>query len=100
MIQHFVGFLLVALLVIVTPGPDTLLTVRNTLLGGRSSGFATGLGVAVGQTLWVLATGAGLAALLRASEPAFVAVRLAGAMYLVYLGVRALIAAWRGTPHA
>ena len=83
------------MLVIVTPGPDTALTVRNTLLGGREGGVFTALGVVTGQSVWALATSAGIAALLLASEPAFAAIKLLGAAYLVYLGVHALIGALR-----
>jgi threonine/homoserine/homoserine lactone efflux protein len=89
----FVG---VATLVIVTPGPDTALTVRNALLGGRSCGAATALGVVIGLAVWTVAASAGIAALLVASEPAFVALKLAGAAYLVYLGVQSLWHALRG----
>jgi threonine/homoserine/homoserine lactone efflux protein len=88
-------FLGVAVLVIVTPGPDTALTIRNTLLGGRTAGLATAAGVVMGQAVWALATSAGIAALLLASEPAFTAVRLAGAAYLVFLGAQTLLAAIR-----
>jgi threonine/homoserine/homoserine lactone efflux protein len=91
----FVG---VAALVIVTPGPDTALTVRNALLGGRRAGVATAAGVALGLAVWTAAASAGLAALLVASEPAFVAVKLAGAAYLVLLGLQTLLHAWRGRP--
>lgn len=86
----------VAVLVIVTPGQDTALTIRNTLFGGRSGGVATASGVATGQCAWALATSAGVVALLVASEPAFVALRLFGAAYLLFLGLQALWAAFRG----
>jgi threonine/homoserine/homoserine lactone efflux protein len=89
----FVG---VAALVITTPGPDTALTVRNALLGGRACGVATALGVTLGLAVWTLAASAGLAALLVASEPAFVVVKLVGAAYLVYLGTQSLWHAVRG----
>ena len=89
----FVG---VAALVIVTPGPDTALTVRNALLGGRAAGMATAVGVALGLAVWTAAASAGIAALLVASEPAFVAVKLAGAAYLVLLGAQTLLHAARG----
>ena len=88
---HLVAFLGVSLLVIVTPGQDTALTIRNTLLGGRRAGVRTAAGVAAGQATWTLAASAGVVALLRASEPAFTAVRLAGAAYLVYLGLQTLL---------
>jgi threonine/homoserine/homoserine lactone efflux protein len=90
------AFTAVSALVIVTPGPDTALTIRNTLLGGRRSGVFTAMGVSTGQVTWALATSAGLAALLTASEPAFIAVKLLGAAYLAFLGFSAL----RGALHA
>jgi len=89
-VGQFGAFLGISLLVIVTPGPDTALTIRNTLLGGRRSGLFTAVGVALGQATWTLAASAGIAALLVASEPAFVALKLAGAAYLVILGLQAL----------
>jgi len=100
---HFLAFLGVAAIVIVTPGQDTALTIRNTLLGGRRTGILTAAGVSTGQAVWALATSAGLAAVLQASEPAFVAVKVAGAAYLVYLGVQTLFPALRrgvGKPKA
>ena len=96
MIVHFTAFLGVVVLVIVTPGPDTALTIRNTLLGGRAAGLATAAGVAAGQAVWALAAAVGLAALVQASQPAFNALRLAGAAYLVFLGAQSLLAAVRG----
>jgi threonine/homoserine/homoserine lactone efflux protein len=89
----FVG---VAALVITTPGPDTALTVRNALIGGRACGIATGLGVSMGLAVWTLTASAGIAALLVASEPAFMAVKLVGAAYLVFLGGQSLWHAVRG----
>jgi len=93
LVTHLGAFFGVAALVIVTPGQDTALTIRNSLLGGRLNGLSTALGVSIGQCAWAVATSAGLAALLVASEPAFVALRLFGAAYLILLGVQALRAA-------
>jgi threonine/homoserine/homoserine lactone efflux protein len=95
MSDHFLAFLGISILVIATPGPDTALTIRNTLLGGRRGGVLTALGVAAGQAIWALATSVGIVALLVASEPVFVAVKLAGAAYLVILGAQALFQALR-----
>jgi threonine/homoserine/homoserine lactone efflux protein len=94
-IENLAAFLAVSALVIVTPGQDTALTIRNTLLGDRRSGIFTAIGVSVGQACWTLAASLGVAALLRASEPAFLALRLAGAVYLVFLGLQALAGAFR-----
>jgi threonine/homoserine/homoserine lactone efflux protein len=91
------AFLGISVLVIVTPGQDTALTIRNSLLGGRRPGVFTALGVSAGQAVWALATSVGIAALIVAFEPAFVALKLAGAAFLVYLGAQALLAALRGS---
>jgi threonine/homoserine/homoserine lactone efflux protein len=94
--ELLLAFLGVAVLVIVTPGPDTAVTIRGTLLGGRRAGVMTASGVVTGQACWTLAASAGITALLVASEPAFLAVKFAGAAYLVYLGVQSLAGAVRG----
>ena len=95
MSDHFLAFLGISILVIATPGPDTALTIRNTLVGGRGAGVLTAAGVASGQFIWTVATSAGLAALIVASEPVFTALKLAGAAYLIFLGAQALYAALR-----
>jgi threonine/homoserine/homoserine lactone efflux protein len=94
-IESLLAFAAVSAIVIVTPGQDTALTIRNSLLGGRPAGLATATGVAAGQAVWTLATSLGLAALLVASEPVFLALKLVGAAYLVYLGAQSLLAAAR-----
>jgi threonine/homoserine/homoserine lactone efflux protein len=93
-LAHAAAFLAVSALVIVTPGQDTALTIRNTLARGRRGGVHTAAGVALGQLVWALAASAGLVALLRAWEPAFLALRIAGAAYLLYLGLTALRSAF------
>ena len=100
MITSFMAFLGVSAVVIMTPGPDTAVTVRNTLLGGRLAGILTALGISTGQAIWALATSLGVVALLVASEILFQAVKYAGAAYLVWLGLNALIDAWRCTSAA
>jgi threonine/homoserine/homoserine lactone efflux protein len=99
---ELLAFVSVSALVIVTPGPDTAMTIRSTLVGGRGTGLWTAFGVVLGQACWTLAASAGIAALLVASEPAFMAVKFLGAGYLIYLGLSALWMAIRGTerqPH-
>jgi threonine/homoserine/homoserine lactone efflux protein len=96
-ITHLGAFVAISALIAVIPGPDTAIATRNALFGGRRAGLYTIVGVALGLTVWTLATGAGIAALLRASEPAFVALKLIGAGYLIFLGVQALWGATRRT---
>jgi threonine/homoserine/homoserine lactone efflux protein len=99
MLHALLAFVGISAVVICTPGPDTALLVRNTLSGGRPSGVATAGGVTLGIVVWVLAASAGVVALLRASEPVFQALKLAGAAYLAYLGLVSLLAAIARRPH-
>jgi threonine/homoserine/homoserine lactone efflux protein len=94
--EALIAFVGVAALTIMTPGPDTALTVRNALIGGRACGISTALGVSLGLAVWTVTASAGIAALLVASEPAFMAVKLVGAAYLVFLGLQSLWHAVRG----
>jgi threonine/homoserine/homoserine lactone efflux protein len=98
-VTELLAFIGVAAVVIVTTGQDTALTIRNTLAGGRAAGFLTAVGVVAGQAVWAVAASLGVAALIVASEPAFVALKFAGAAYLVFLGGQALLAAVRGRAH-
>jgi threonine/homoserine/homoserine lactone efflux protein len=80
----------IALAVAVVPGPDMALVTRNTLLGGRTIGVATVAGIVAGLLVWGALAAAGIAAILAASTLAFTIVKLAGAIYLVYLGISTL----------
>ncbi len=91
----FWAFLGISIIVIVTPGPDTAVTIRSALLGGARGGVMTALGVSAGQAIWALATSAGIVAILVASEPVFFAVKMLGAAFLIYLGVVSLVSAFR-----
>jgi threonine/homoserine/homoserine lactone efflux protein len=87
-LSHVLAFMAISAVVICTPGPDTALIVRNTLFGGRANGVRTAAGIVSGISVWTLAASAGVAALVAASHPLFTAIRLAGAAYLVWLGVQ------------
>ena len=89
--MHVLPFLALATLVVVTPGVDMALVTKNALVHGRRAALLTAAGVNVGIMLWAFAAAAGLAALLAASQTAFTTVRLAGAAYLVFLGLRTLL---------
>ncbi len=93
---RFTAFLLVAALLVVTPGPDTALLVRSALRGGLRAASLTALGVTAGILAWGTATAAGLAALLAASAWVAEALRLASAVVLLVLGARSLRGALAG----
>ncbi len=89
------GFVAVAILVVVTPGPDMTLVARNTFAGGRITGLATSAGTCTGLLVHATAAALGLSALLLASSQAFTVVKIAGAAYLIFLGIRTIIEAGR-----
>lgn len=84
-------FALAAALIVLLPGPDTLVMIRSMVRGGRPRGVATALGILTGIAVWVCAAALGLSALLRASTVGYDVLRIAGAVYLVTLGVQALL---------
>jgi threonine/homoserine/homoserine lactone efflux protein len=88
-------FLVISTFVIIAPGPDRLITIRNAFVGGRAAGMATAFGVALGQLVWVVTTSVGLVAVLLASEPVFNAVKWLGATYLIWLGIQTFLQALR-----
>ena len=97
---NYLAFLGISLVVIMTPGPDTALTIRNTLVGGARGGVFTAIGVSAGQLIWALAASAGVVGVLVASAPVFEILRYAGAAYLIWIGVQTLASAFRPAPVA
>ena len=83
-------FLAAAALIIVAPGPDTLLVTRNVFRRGRRGGLVTAAGTVTGLALWSVAAALGLSALLAASEVGYNVARVAGGLYLIWLGVQTL----------
>jgi threonine/homoserine/homoserine lactone efflux protein len=90
MIGALPAFALASTLLILAPGPDSLLVLRNTLRHGRRAGWVTATGTMTGLLAWAVAAAFGLSALLQVSHLAYDAVRLAGACYLLWLGVSSL----------
>ena len=95
---RFVAWLAVAIVLIITPGPDTALIIRNALRAGARSASLSAVGVGVGSAAWAAASVVGVAALLETSAVAFTVFKLAGAAYLVYLGLRTLAGTFRSAP--
>lgn len=84
-------FALTALSLNVTPGPDMLYVVARSVEQGRRAGIISALGLSVGYLVHTLLAASGLAALLTASPAVFNGVKVIGAVYLVYLGLRTLL---------
>ena len=89
-IHDFALFLATGVLLNLTPGPDTLYILGRSIAHGRGAGVASALGITVGSIFHTCAAALGLSAFLATSAWAFTFVKLAGAAYLIFLGVRAL----------
>ncbi|MGW0803514.1 LysE family translocator [Nonomuraea sp. NPDC002799] len=85
------SFAAVVALLTITPGLDTALVLRTSLLAGRRPAWGVTLGIQLGTLIWGVLTAAGLSALLAASQPAYDVLRWAGAAYLVWMGLRLLL---------
>jgi threonine/homoserine/homoserine lactone efflux protein len=94
---QLLAFVGVSLLLAVTPGPDMAVVTKNALAHGRRGVVLTTSGIALALVVWVSATAVGLSALLRTSGEVLFALKLVGALYLAYLGIRTLIES-RGRP--
>jgi threonine/homoserine/homoserine lactone efflux protein len=84
-------FVVTSLVVIVTPGQDMMLVMSRSITQGAAAGIATAAGVSTGLLGHTLLAGIGLGSILLASETLFVVLKLVGAAYLVYLGIRLLL---------
>ncbi|CAN0624220.1 homoserine/homoserine lactone efflux protein [Burkholderia multivorans] len=91
-ITHFGFFLVAVLLLNATPGPDTAYIVGRSVAQGRGAGLMSALGISAGCCVHALACAFGLTAVLAASATAFTVVKMVGAAYLIYLGVRMVFA--------
>ncbi|AIO32606.1 lysE type translocator family protein [Burkholderia cenocepacia] len=91
-ITHFGFFLLAVFLLNITPGPDTAYIVGRSVAQGRGAGLMSAFGISAGCCVHALACAFGLTALLAASAAAFTVIKLVGAAYLIYLGVRMVFA--------
>ncbi|WP_329090401.1 LysE family translocator [Actinomadura citrea] len=100
MLESLFAFAGAAVLIAMAPGPSTVVIMRQSMRSGRRAGLATVLGNETGVLLWGVAAAVGLSALLAASRLAFEGLRVAGAVVLVWFGVRALWHARRGGPVA
>jgi threonine/homoserine/homoserine lactone efflux protein len=89
-------FLAAALLIALTPGPGIFYVAARTLAGGRADGIASSIGTGIGGTVHIAAGAIGVSALVLASAEAFTLLKLAGAVYLVWLGIRT----WRAAGEA
>lgn len=90
MIAALVAFALAGAVLVVLPGPDTMIMLRAIAVAGRGGALRTAAGIVTGLAVWITSASIGLAALLKASEVGYAALRIVGAVYLLVLGVQAL----------
>lgn len=91
-IHHLLFFIAAGLLLNLTPGPDVLYIVTNALRSGARAGMVAALGITAGCFVHIFAAAVGVSALMAASATAFTILKWAGAAYLVYVGLRMLLA--------
>ncbi len=89
-IINFPAFLLAGILLNLTPGADTMYTLARTLSLGRKAGILSALGISTGAIVHTIAAACGLSVILLSSATAFLVVKYAGALYLIYLGIKSL----------
>ena len=97
MLVPLLSFTAASVLIVLLPGPDSLVVVRGLVRGARRGGVLTAAGVLCGLLVWVTATALGVSALLRASEVGYDVLKIVGACYLTWLGVRSLLSVRRTT---
>ena len=90
-IHDFGLFLVAGVLLNLTPGPDTAYILGRTIAQGREAGIASALGICVGSIFHTCAAALGLSAILATSALAFVAIKLLGGAYLIFLGIKMLL---------
>jgi threonine/homoserine/homoserine lactone efflux protein len=95
--QALLSFTLAAGLLTITPGPDTALVLRTSAVEGGKQAMLAGIGICFGCLLWGVAASFGLSALLAVSGFAYNVLRVVGAIYLGYLGIKLLIRAFAST---
>ena len=88
--NHLLVYVGVVVAIALLPGPDTAVVTKNALIHGREAALGSAIGVNVGLSVWTLATALGVAAILRSSATVYDALKLIGALYLVYIGARTL----------
>ena len=98
--SHLLVYLGVVVAIALLPGPDTAVVTKNALIHGREAAVGSAFGINAGLMVWTLATALGVAELLRRSATVYDLLKLAGALYLIWIGLRALWASRRTAAHA
>jgi threonine/homoserine/homoserine lactone efflux protein len=87
---HLLVYIGIVVAIVLLPGPDTAVVTKNALIHGREAALGSAIGANVGVSVWTLATALGVAAILRSSATVYDALKLVGALYLVWIGARTL----------
>jgi threonine/homoserine/homoserine lactone efflux protein len=93
---HLLVYVGIVVALVLLPGPDTAVVTKNALVHGRDAALGSAVGTNVGVSIWTLATALGVAAVLRSSATVYDALKLLGALYLVWIGIRTLRDSRRG----
>jgi len=98
--SHILSFIFIALLLVISPGPNGLLIAKTVPISGKKAGFANVLGFVTAFIFHGSFSILGLSVLLMSSAEAFFIVKILGAIYLAWIGVKSLISAFNTTPHS
>lgn len=90
MTAALLAFALAGAVLVILPGPDTMIMLRSIAVAGRGGALRTAAGIVTGLAIWITSASIGLAALLKASEVGYATLRIVGAAYLLVIGVQAL----------
>ncbi|MFE0024263.1 LysE family translocator [Amycolatopsis sp. NPDC059021] len=90
------SYLVIAVLIVLAPGPDTMVMLKNALSGGARGGLLATAGIFAGNAVQGTAAALGLGVVIAKSQPVFITLKWLGAAYLLFLGFQALRGAWRG----
>lgn len=96
--ENWLSFIAIALMIIMIPGPDFFIVVNNTMSGTTKNGIIAGLGICSAHVLYSSLAALGLIFILTSSYYVFIVIKIFGALYIAYLGIKAIINARKNVP--
>lgn len=89
--MHWLSFIFISLLIIIVPGPDFFIVVKNTLNGSSKNGILSALGISTAHLIYAVMSAIGLIVILTSSYYIFFTIKVLGAIYIAYLGIKSIV---------